>query len=301
MSRFARSDLADLNVFLTIVRCGGFRQAAVDLGLTTSAVSHAMRRLESRVGVRLLHRTSRSAALTAAGQDLAQALRLGFDAIHDGLSALAGHRTGPSGRLRLNVPRDAARLLLAPIWEDFFARFPLIHLDIAVEDRLVDIVEEGFDAGIRFMERVPKDMIAVPLTEPLRWVIAASPGYLERHGRPVKPQDLHDHRCIQMRIGDHSTYPWELGNGDSMLRIEGPGPLRVNDTDTAVDAAKRGIGLVYCLERCIETELGAGVLEIVLPEWTSMGAPYAIYYSSRRHLPPGLRELTRVIRETQKL
>ncbi|AFW02785.1 LysR family transcriptional regulator [Gluconobacter oxydans] len=298
---FDRSDLADLNVFLAIARCGSFRLAAVDLNLTTSAISHAMRRLESRLGVRLLHRTSRSVALTAAGDDLSKALHVGFEAIASGLSALEGQRTEPTGRLRLNVSKDAGQLLLASVWEDFFARFPLIHLDITVDDRLTDIVESGYDAGIRFLDRVPQDMIAIPLTKPLRWVVAGAPEYLNRHGRPLKPSDIYQHRCIQMRIGDNSTYPWEFGNGDEMIRIEGPGPLRLNDTQMALEAARRGLGLVYCLERRIEAEIAAGTLEIVLPDWASMGAPFAIYYSNRRHPPSGLRELTHTIRIAEKL
>ncbi|MFT8306892.1 LysR family transcriptional regulator [Acetobacter malorum] len=234
MRHFDRSDLADLNVFLAIARYGSFRQTAINLNLTTSAVSHAMRRLENRLDVRLLHRTSRSVALTAAGDDLSKALHVGFDAIANGLLAIEGHRKEPSGRLRLNVSKDAGRLLLACVWEDFLARFPLIHLDITVEDRLTDIVESGYDAGIRFLDRVPQDMIAVPLTKPLRWVVAGAPEYLNRHGRPLKPADIYQHRCVQMRIGDNSIYPWEFGDRDEMIRIEGPGPLRLNDTQMVI-------------------------------------------------------------------
>lgn len=292
----SRSELADLNVFLTIVRRRSFRLAALDLGLTTSAVSHAMRKLEARLEVRLLHRTSRSVSVTAAGEDLAEALARGFDTIGAALDALDSHRSEPVGRLRINVPRDASLLLVSPALPDFFAGSPQVHLEVVVEDRMVDIVAEGFDAGIRYGATVPKDMVAVPLTPPLRWVVVGSPAYFSAHGRPTTPDELYRHSCIQVRIGDNSTYAWELGNEPAQVRIDVPGPMRVNDSDAQVDAALRGIGLAYCLEARVVAQLASGALELALPDWVCVGAPLCMYYASRRQSTPGLRQLVDAMR-----
>jgi DNA-binding transcriptional LysR family regulator len=296
MPNLTRGELADLNVFLTIVRRRSFRLAALDLGLTTSALSHAMRKLEERLEVRLLNRTSRSVAATAAGEELAEALAQGFDTIGGALEALESHRSEPIGRLRINVPRDASLLLVSPALPDFFATSPQVHLEVVVEDRMVDIIADGFDAGIRYGATVPKDMVAVPLTPPLRWVVVGSPGYFEAKGQPSTPDDLYRHSCIQMRIGDNSTYAWELGNDPAMVRLDVPGPMRVNDTDAQIDAALRGIGLAYCLEARILPELKSGALQVALPDWVCVGAPLCMYYASRRQSPPGLRQLVEAIR-----
>lgn len=300
MSAFSRSDLADLNVFLTIARRGSFRQAAIELGLTTSALSHTMKKLEDRLEVRLLNRTSRSVALTPAGNELARALTDGLDTISNGLNALDAYRREPVGRLRLNLPRDAARLIVVPALEEFIRQFPQVHLDLVVDDRPVDVVAEGFDAGIRYGPTVPKDMVAVALTGPLRWVVVGSPAYLDAKSRPSTPRDLYSHSCIQMRIGDNSTYAWELGNEPNIVRVDGPGPIRVNETEAAVEAALRGVGLAYCLEMRVAAELKAGTLELVLPNWTSMGEPFCMYYPSRRQSPPGLRQLVDIVRRRHR-
>ena len=300
MPNFSRSQLADLNVFMTIVRRRSFRQSAIELGLTTSALSHAMKHLESRLGVKLLNRTSRSVVPTAAGSALAEDLEHGFQAIGDALGKLDRYRGSPAGRLRLNVPRDASRLLLGPILPTFFATYPDIQLEITAEDRLVDIVAEGYDAGIRYGASVPKDMVAVPLTDELRWVVVGAPAYLAQHGRPKAPDDLLQHSCIRMRIGDNSAYRWELGDGERARVLEVPGPMSANETETSVQAAINGIGLAYCLELRVSEEVREGRLEIVMPEWSSMGPPFCMYYPSRRQMHPGLRQLIETIRGAQR-
>jgi DNA-binding transcriptional LysR family regulator len=224
MPGFTRSELADLNVFTAIVRRRSFRQAAIELGLTTSALSHSMKNLEARLGVKLLNRTSRSVVPTTAGSALAEELERGFQLIGGALGNLDLYRGSPAGRLRINVPRDASRLLLGPVLPRFFAKCPEMQLEITVDDRLVDIVAEGYDAGIRYGATVPKDMVAVPLTTELRWVVVGSQDYLARHGRPKSPEELLNHDCIRIRIGDNSTYPWELGDGDKMQQIDVPVP-----------------------------------------------------------------------------
>lgn len=301
MATLQRSDLADLNVFMTILRHGGFRGAAAELGVTASALSHTMRKLEERLAVRLLNRTSRSVAPTQAGADLAARLAQSFEAIGGALDALEGYRGAAIGRLRVNLPRDASRLVVGPVLAEFTARHPQIELDLIIDDRPVDIVAGGFDAGIRYGTSVPKDMIAVALTKPLRWVVAGSPGYFAKHGRPAVPEELRRHRCVRMRIGDETIFPWELGDGDVMVSIDVPGTVIANETETQVAAGVAGIGLCYCLERRIERELREGLLQIVMPDWSSMGPPLAIYYPSRRQVPVGLRHLVALIRAANGL
>lgn len=296
MPAFARSELADLNVFMTIVRRRSFRQSAIELGVTTSALSHAMKNLESRLGVKLLNRTSRSVVPTLAGSALAEKLEHGFQAIGDALSELDHHRGSPVGRLRINVPRDAARLVIGPILPGFVAAYPDIQLEITAEDRPVDIVADGYDAGIRYGGTVPQDMVAVALTEPLRWVVVGSPDYFARHDRPQLPEDLLRHSCMRMRLGDNSLYKWELGRGDKACEIDVPGPISANETETSVLAAIHGIGLAYCLERRVSEELREGKLEVVLSDWAVSGPPFFMYYPSRRQTQPGLRQLIETIR-----
>lgn len=293
----SRPILGDLSLFLAIARRGSFRDASRELGLTTSALSHSMKKLEGRLGVRLINRTRRSISLTVAGTELADALARGLDTIEDGLNALEAHSAVPSGHLRLNVPHDAALLLIAPVLDAFAQACPGVHLDLVVDDRPIDLVAEGFDAGIRFGALVPKDMIALPLTPPLRWVVAAAPAYLQAHGRPRTPADLHRHTCIQMRIGDNSTYPWELGDGAAQVRVDVPGTIRTNDSATRVSAVLAGLGLGYFLELRIADALQDGRLELVMPDWSSMDEPFCMYYASRRQPPPGLRQLIALVRQ----
>jgi DNA-binding transcriptional LysR family regulator len=255
-----------------------------------------MKALESRLGVKLLNRTSRSVVPTAAGGELAARLERGFQTIGDALGDLERHRASPVGRLRINVPRDAARLLLAPVLERFVASYPQTQLDITVDDRFVDIVADGYDAGIRYGGRVPKDMVAMPLTGPLRWVVVGSPEYLGRHGRPKLPKDLLQHACMRMRIGDNSVYKWELGAGEKAQEIDVPGSVSVNETDLAVEAALGGVALTYCLELRVANELRAGTLELVLPRWAAPGPAFHMYYPTGRQTPPGLKQLIDTLR-----
>jgi DNA-binding transcriptional LysR family regulator len=293
--------LADLNMFLTIVRRGSMAQAAIELGVTTSALSHRLRKLEGELAVRLLNRTSRSIQPTEAGAALAAQLGIGFQTITDALNSLDRHRQFPVGRLRLNVLRDAARLVLGPVLPRFLADFPEMHLDVTVDDRLVDIVAHGFDAGIRYGDRVPQDMVGVALTKPLKWVVVGARNLIARWGRPAEPKDLRGLPCVQMRVGDNSNFPWELGNGPAMVQVDVRGPLTANETEHAVDAAIRSVGFVYCLERRVSAEIASGTLEIVMLEWASDGPPFMIYYPSRRQTPGGLRQLIDIIREAEGL
>lgn len=292
---------SDLCVFLSILRCGSMSRAAIDLGVTTSALSHRLRKLEASLGIRLINRSSRSIRPTTAGAMLAGQLQQGFEAIAESVRALEQYRQYPAGKLRLNVLRDAACLLLNPVIRDYGLQFPNVHLDVTVDDRFVDIVGDGFDAGIRYGDRVPQDMVGLALTSPLNWVVVASPELLERVGRPDTPQQLLDLPCIQMRVGDNSAFPWELGNADALIRLDVRGPLCANETEHSLAAAIRGVGFAYCLERRVTSEVREGRLEIVLPQWASTGPCFMIYYPSRRQPPSGLRQLIDMIRSNERL
>ncbi|WP_269585831.1 LysR family transcriptional regulator [Roseibium sp. Sym1] len=291
-----RTNLADLRLFLTIVRRQSFTSAAIELGVTPSAASHAMRRLEEKLGVKLLNRTSRAVMPTDIGLELAKSLTNGFDAIDDALHAVQAPGAASFGELRINAFADAAQLLLAPALPEFAGRFPDVRLTLAVEERPIDIVAEGYDAGIRYGHLVPEDMVAVPLTGPQRWVVVASPGYIDKHGAPQTPSELDRHTCIQLLLGDDSNYPWELREGDSEKAWRVPGNITVKDTATTIAAAKSGVGLAYVIEARVKRELAEGSLQIVLEENAAAGDPFHIYYASRRHNHPGLRELTNIIR-----
>ena len=294
--QFQRNDIHELSIFLAIVQYRSFRKAADHLEVTASALSHSMKALEQRLGVRLLNRTSRSVAPTAAGTALAEKISAGLELINSGLEDLNGHYQGGAGSIRINVLKDAAVLLLRPAIPVFQQRFPNVELEVAVDDQFVDVTADGFDAGIRYSGTIPEDMIAVPLTPPLKWVAVAAPDYLRSHGRPVMPEDLNSHHCIRIRTGRGQIYKWEFERGDDRREIDVPGALISGETDLAINAALEGAGLCYCLERLASPYVSAGRLEVVLPKWASIGPPFSMYYSSRRQLPFGVDALIKIVR-----
>ncbi len=255
-----------------------------------------MRRLEERLDAKLLHRTTRAVSPTDLGLDLAKRLGEGFDAIDVALDALEVPGSARFGELRINVFADAAHLLITPALPEFARQCPDARLTIVVENRPIDIVAEGYDAGLRYGHHVPEDMVAVALTGPQRWVIAASPAYLEAHGTPKIPADLAHHRCLQLLLGDNSSYRWELGQGTRAQRLRVPGQITLGDTATTISAAKAGMGLAYLLEARIADEVHEGSLKVVMADYASPGEPFHIYYSSRRHGHPALRALINIIR-----
>ena len=296
-----RANLADLRLFLTIVRRQSFTSAAIELGVTPSAASHAMRRLEEKLGAKLLNRTSRAVKPTDLGKALAKSLADGFDTIDGAVHSIQTPGAAAFGELRINAFADAAHMLIAPALPEFARRFPEIRLTVAVEERPIDIIEEGYDAGIRYGHHVPEDMVAVPLTGAHRWVVVAAPTYLDANNAPQTPDDLKNHTCLQLQLGDNSNYAWELRDGDTERAWRVPGNITVKDTATTISAAKAGLGLAYLLEARIAQELAEGSLKIVLDDYAASGDPLHIYYGSRRHNHPGLRALTNIIRRNNQL
>lgn len=290
-TRLSRADLADLNAFLAVERLRSFTQAAVELGITTSALSHSMRNLEARLGVRLLNRTSRTVSPTDAGAALAKRLTLGFSEISGALTALDRHRDRPSGRLRLNVLSDAARLLFTQYLPRYLEAYPEVSVEVAVDDKMLDIVSAGFDAGIRFGDTIPEDYIAVRISEALRWVAVASPRYLNANARILVPEDLKSQQCIQIRTGNGTVYRWDFEKDGDHQCIDVPGQLCVNETTFGIEMALADCGITYCLEDRVKAYLDRGELQVVLPDWAPMEPAFHIYYPGRRQMPPGLREL----------
>lgn len=256
-----RSGLDDLASFATVARTRSFTRAAAELGLSPSALSHAMKALETRLGVRLLARTTRSVAPTAAGEMLLRSIDPALAQVASGLAALADWRDAPSGTVRLATFGYAARTILAPRLPPFLLDHPDISVEVIVEDRLIDVVAGGFDAGIRLGETVPRDMVAVPVGPPLRTVVVGTPGYFVHRDRPRMPDDLSDHVCINYRLlGGGGLLPWEFSVHGRDIRSRVSGQLIVNDEVLAAAATRAGAGLGYMMEHDVADEIADGRL-----------------------------------------
>lgn len=297
----SRTDLADFAYFVAIAKHGSFRRAALEMGVTTSALSHAITALEARRGVRLLNRTTRSVTLTAAGEELLAMIEEPLDVIGQAADNLDRFRDAPAGRVRINILEDAASLLLGPVMPTFVERYPDVEVDISVNNRLIDIVGSGFDAGIRYGGTVPEDMVAQRLSPDIRWVAAASPAYLKRFGAPSVPHELRKHRCIGIRLGNDQLYQWEFERRGETVTIATPGPLTVDESHAAVSFGLSGVGIIYGAEPVLRPHLKSGKLRLVLGDWATMGGGFHVYYASRRQVPTALRLLIDLIREMRPL
>jgi len=287
------TDLQDLFAFLAVLRGGGFREGARLSGSSASSLSEAVRRLETRLGVRLFNRTTRSVLPTEAGARLAERLIPALGEVEAALDVVNGFRDRPSGTLRLNVPGAAARLVLPAIVTPFLKAYPEIRLEVIVEDSFVDMLAAGCDAGIRYDERLEQDMIAVPIGPRVqRFATAASPGYLAERGHPQHPRDLLAHACLRGQFASGAIPAWEFERDGEIVLVEPSGPLLVRlgaAVDLAIDAAVGGLGVVHLFEDWLRPHLDSGALQPVLePWWQSFSGPF-LYYPGRRHLPAPLR------------
>jgi DNA-binding transcriptional LysR family regulator len=287
------SDLTDLSAFVAVARSGGFREASRATGSSASSLSEAVRRVETRLGVRLLNRSTRSVAPTEVGARLFERLAVALTEVEASLDMVNNFRDRPAGTLRLNVPVSAARLVLPRIVPAFLAAYPDICLDVIAEDSFVDMLAAGCDAGIRYDERLERDMVAIPIgPRTQRFATAASPAYLDEHGRPDHPRELLHHVCLRGRFASGAMTPWEFEREGTVVKVEPTGPLIVRvgaATDLAVDAAVAGSGVIHLFEDWLRPHLDNGALEAVLePWWQRFSGPF-LYYPSRRHLPTPLR------------
>jgi DNA-binding transcriptional LysR family regulator len=286
-------DMNDLAAFVSVARAGGFRDAARIGGVSASSLSVAVRRLEARLGLRLLNRTTRSVAPTEAGLRLLEKLTPLFGEMEAALDVLNGFRDKPTGTLKLNVPLSAARVVLPGIIAPFLAAYPDIRVEIVVEDGFVDVLSIGCDAGIRYDDRLEQDMIAIPIGPRVqRFATAATAGYLDVHGRPEHPRDLLSHACLRGQFAGGAKPTWDFERDGEVVRLDPPGPLLVRPSaaiDLAISTALAGVGVVHLFEDMLRPHLDSGALEPILePWWQRFSGPF-LYYPGRRHLPAPLR------------
>ena len=292
-----KPDLADLDAFAAVARARSFRGAAARRGVSASALSEAVRRVEARLGLRLLNRTTRSVTPTEAGQRLLDRLGPALGEVEAALDAVNGPRDSPVGTLRLNVPTVVARLTLPPLVGPFLAQHPGIVLEVAADDSFVDVLASGFDAGVRYDERLERDMIAVPIGSRVqRFVTAGAPAYLAARGRPEHPKDLLRHACIRHRFASGVTAAWEFERGDEVVRLGPEGPLIATSIDVEIAAAVQALGLIHTFEGFLADALAQGMLERVLEDWSPRFPGYFLYHPSRHQPPAKLRALIGALR-----
>ncbi|RKF50956.1 LysR family transcriptional regulator [Paraburkholderia fungorum] len=283
-------DLSDLKAFVAVTRSRGFRHAALTSSVSASSLSEAVRRLEQQLGVRLLNRTTRSVTPTEAGQRLFERLAPAFGEIAIALDAVNLFRESPTGTLRLNVPSIAAREILPALLSRFLATHPGITVDVGTNDTFIDILAAGFDAGIRYDERLARDMIAVPIGPRIQhFVAAASPAYLAARGIPQHPGELLHHACIGHRFDSGVLATWEFRRGDDVVRIEPNGPMIASVIELQRGAAIDGLGIVYTFDEFLRPAIERGALVRVLDEWCQSFTGPFLYYPSRTHMPAPLR------------
>jgi DNA-binding transcriptional LysR family regulator len=290
--------LSDIEAFLAVARARGFRGAALQGSVSASALSAALRRLEARLGVRLLNRTTRSVTPTEAGQRLLDRLAPLVGEIGSALDSINAYRDSPTGTLRLNVPSIVARDILPSIAARFLTAHPGITLDVVTDDAFVDVLAAGCDAGIRYEERVERDMIAMPIgPRAQRFVAAASPAYLDRRGRPERPQDLVNHACIRHRFPSGGVAVWEFERRGKTMRIRPDGPLLASTVEMELAAAVAGLGIIHTFEEFLQPALATGALLPVLEDWCQSFSGPLLYYPSRTHMPAPLRAFVDFIKD----
>ncbi|SFS01868.1 transcriptional regulator, LysR family [Stenotrophomonas maltophilia] len=290
-------DLTAFSAFLAVAAHRSFRSAAAELNITPSAISHAIKALEQRLDARLFNRTTRSVSLTDAGERLAEKLRPAMASIEEALQAVDAETATPRGTLRINASEGAIRLVLKPVLARFLRDYPHVHLDIVSDGRLGDIVSEGFDAGIRLTEAVPRDMVAIAVTAPMRFAAVASPDYLHARGWPQLPLDLHHHACIRFRFESGAIYRWEFERQGVAERINVDGPITLTDQSLMVDAAIDGIGIAFVPEHLAAAALADGRLVRLLQDWCPEFPGLSLYYPGHRHVPSGLKALIRTLQQ----
>jgi DNA-binding transcriptional LysR family regulator len=281
-SQLHREDLASLTLFLAVAEERSFTRAAVRLGVSQSALSHAMRRLEAKLGLRLLTRTTRSVAPTEAGERLLDALRPALAAIDDRIAALTDLRERPAGTVRITTSEHPARTLLWPAIERLTATYPDICVELDIERGLTDIVAERYDAGVRLGERLEQDMVAVRIGPRLRMATVATPGYLASRGTPLTPHDLAGHACVNMRMANGSLYAWEYEKDGRALNVKVAGQIVLNDVSMILTAACAGCGIAHVVEDRAATLVADGSLVRLLADWCAPFDGYYLYYPSRR-------------------
>ncbi|WP_454817242.1 LysR family transcriptional regulator [Labrys neptuniae] len=292
----AKASLVELEAVAAVARSGGFRAAARELGISSSALSHAIATLEERLGVRLFNRTTRSVALSPAGEQFVGEITPALTAIEDAIDHAGEHSAEPTGTLRINTSLGAARMFLTPLFLEYASLYRRVEVEIVTEGALVDVTGQGFDAGIRLAEAVPPDMIAVPILPEIRSLVVGTPDYFKRRGVPKVPTDLSRHRCIRARMASGKLYRWEFERRGETMLIDVPGTLTLDESSLMLEAALAGVGLTYLAEPVVAEYIAAHRLMVVLEDWTPPYPGPCLYFAGRRHIPARLRALIDLIR-----
>lgn len=287
----------ELEAIVAVARRGGFRAAARELGMSSSALSHAVAALEARLGVRLFNRTTRSVALSAEGERLVAEVEPALAAIRAALTRVEDDRSEPMGLLRLNLAVGAARQILSPLIFEYMRRYPKVAMELVTEAALVDVVGQGFDAGVRLEEFVPPDMITVPIIHRMRSLVVGSPAYFAGRLRPKVPADLAEHRCLRARLASGAVYRWEFEKRGEAIEVDVPGGLTLDESGLLLQAALAGQGLAFLADFAIAEHVAAGRLLPVLEDWSPSYPGLRLYYPSRRNIPARLRALIDLARE----
>ena len=278
-----RHSLIELEAVLAIVRCGSFRAAALDLGISTTAISNAVGKLERELAVRLFNRTTRSVSLTHAGRIFVAQIKPALEDIHKAMNTARSQQETPSGTLRINAFATAAREIMAPLVLAYLQRYPQVHIDIVTEGRLVDVVAAGFDLGVRSADLVPTDAIAIPLGQMRRMAVAASATFFEGRPIPQMPQDLLTYPCVRVRLPNGALFRWRFEKDGEELQIDVNGPITLDEASLARIAVTNGVGIGYFLESDVREDIAAGRLVRILEDWTPPLAPLCLYYPNRRN------------------
>lgn len=295
-----KSGLMELNAVVAVSTHRSFRRAAAELGLSPSALSHAIAALEQRLGVRLFHRTTRSVSLSEAGEQFLMRVQPALREISAAMEAVGEFRDTPAGTLRLNTSEGAAQMVLTPIVLEYLKRYPDMRVDIVTDRSLVDIVAGGFDAGIRLAESVPQDMIAIPITPPLRFAVVGAPLYFANRKKPKVPADLIGHNCIRVRFPSGTVYKWEFEKRGDVQSIDVSGSLTLDSHHLMLEAALQGAGIAWTNEFAASAHLESGSLVRVLKDWTPEYPGLSLYYPANRYMPAGLRAFINLVREIVK-
>ncbi|MGX1103060.1 MULTISPECIES: LysR family transcriptional regulator [Bradyrhizobium] len=293
-------DLRDLDAFVAVARTRNFRRAALEQRVSVSSLSQRLRDMEERLGVRLMNRTTRSVALTEAGELLLARVAPAMVNVADAITEVRGLRAEPSGRLRINAPPPAVDLVLAPMIAPFLARYPRVDLDVVAESAFVDIVAQGFDAGVRYGEHLAQDMVAVPLGAPQRYAIVASSAYVAKHGRPMHPKDLLAHPCIRSRFSNGVMFDWEFEKNGRVVKISPPAKLTATHLGLALRAVHDGVGYWATFEGYVRYGVKSGALVSVLDDWCPPFDGPFLYYPSRRQPPPALAAFVSFVADWRK-
>ncbi len=289
--------LNEFDAVLAIARRGSFRAAALELGLSATALSNLIAKLERRVGVRLFNRTTRSVSLTDAGQTFVEQVRPAVRTLHDAMSVARSQLETPSGTLRINAFAAGAREVLRPLLLRFIRRYPQVHIDLVTEGRIVDVVDAGFDLGLRSADLVPSDMIAVPVGRPRSFAVVGSPAYFEANGKPRVPPDLMQHACLRIRLPNGALHRWQFQKDGEPLQVDVNGPITLDEASLARMAVLDHVGIGYFMVSDVREDIEAGRLVRVLQDWTPPLARLSLYYPSRRNPSAAFKALIDMARE----